>query len=141
MFDRQQLGTLRENFYRDVLLLDSKVLTLDDAREYYEILGALEASVVLDVFHQITPDHITKMKQLNLDQKAALEREDYENYYRLNLEFHGVFLDLGENRTLLRLITRQIVPFPQRGGWPVRQSRFCRRRWARPLPRFRRPAG
>jgi DNA-binding GntR family transcriptional regulator len=91
-------------------------LTLEDVREYYEILGALEASVVLDVFHQITPDHIDRMKQLNRDQKAALAREDYENYYRLNLEFHGVFLDLGANKTMLRLITplkQRLYDFPR----------------------------
>ncbi len=91
-------------------------LTLEDVREYYDILGALEASVVLDVFHQITPDHIGRMKQLNQDQKTALAREDHENYYRLNLEFHGVFLDLGANKTMLRLITplkQRLYDFPR----------------------------
>ena len=91
-------------------------LTLADVRDYYEILGALEASVVLDVFQRITPDHIDRMKQLNREQKAALEREDYENYYRLNLEFHGVFLDLCGNRTLMRLITplkQRLYDFPR----------------------------
>ncbi len=91
-------------------------LTLENVREYYEILGALEASVVLDVFHQITPDHIDRMKQLNRDQKTALVSEDYENYYRLNLDFHGVFLDLGANKTMLRLITplkQRLYDFPR----------------------------
>ena len=91
-------------------------LTFEDVREYYEILGALEASVVLDVFHQITPDHIERMKQLNRDQKAALVHAEYENYYRLNLEFHGVFLDLGANKTMLRLITplkQRLYDFPR----------------------------
>lgn len=91
-------------------------LTLEDVREYYDILGALEASVVLDVFHQITPEHIDRMKKLNRDQKSALVREAYENYYRLNLEFHGVFLELGANRTLQRLITplkQRLYDFPR----------------------------
>ncbi len=91
-------------------------LNLADVREFYEILGALEASVVLDVFHQITPDHIQKMKQLNREQKAALEREDYGNYYRLNLELHGVFLDLCGNKMLMRLITplkQRLYDFPR----------------------------
>jgi DNA-binding GntR family transcriptional regulator len=91
-------------------------LTLEDVREYYEILGALEASVVLDVFHQITPDHIREMKALNRDQLSALEKEEYETYYRLNLDFHGVFLDLCGNRTLMRLITplkQRLYDFPR----------------------------
>lgn len=35
LFDRQKLGTLRENFYREVLQLDSKILTIDDAKSIY----------------------------------------------------------------------------------------------------------
>lgn len=91
-------------------------LTLEDVREFYDILGALEASVVLDVFHQISPDHIRNMKQLNQDQRAALDSEDYGSYYRLNLEFHGVFLDLYHNQTLMRLITplkQRLYDFPR----------------------------
>lgn len=91
-------------------------LTLEDVREFYDILGALEASVVLDVFHQITPDLIRKMKQLNQAQRTALEEEDYGRYYQLNLEFHGVFLNLCNNRTLMRLITplkQRLYDFPR----------------------------
>jgi len=91
-------------------------LSLDDVREFYDILGALEASVVLDVFHQITPDHIGKMKRLNREQVVALEHEDHGRYYQLNLDFHGVFLELCNNRTLLRLITplkQRLYDFPR----------------------------
>jgi DNA-binding GntR family transcriptional regulator len=91
-------------------------LSLDDVREFYDILGALEASVVLDVFHQITPDHIAEMKRLNREQVVALEQEDHGRYYQLNLDFHGVFLELCNNRTLLRLITplkQRLYDFPR----------------------------
>jgi len=91
-------------------------MTLEDVRQFYDILGALEASVVLDVFHQITPDLIRKMKQLNQAQRKALKEEDYGRYYRLNLEFHGVFLDLCNNNTLMRLITpmkQRLYDFPR----------------------------
>ena len=91
-------------------------LTLTDVKDYYEILGALEASVVLDVFHRITPDHIDRMKKLNRKQKTVLEKEDYGRYYRLNLDFHGVFLDLGGNQALMRLITplkQRLYDFPR----------------------------
>jgi DNA-binding GntR family transcriptional regulator len=91
-------------------------LALEDVREFYDILGALEASVVLDVFHQIKPEHIRKMKQLNRAQREALDEEDYGRYYQLNLAFHGVFLDLGHNKTLMRLITplkQRLYDFPR----------------------------
>lgn len=35
LFDRQKLGSLRENFYRQILRLDPQMETLDDARQTY----------------------------------------------------------------------------------------------------------
>lgn len=103
-------------------------LTLDDVREFYDILGALEASVVLDVFCQITPDHIQKMKQLNHAQVAALDREDYGRYYQLNLDFHGIFLNLCDNQTLMRLITplkQRLYDFPRHRYNVTWEKRNC----------------
>ena len=103
-------------------------LTLEDVREFYDILGALEASVVLEVFHQITPDLIRKMKQLNQEQRAALDAEDYGRYYHLNLEFHGVFLDLYHSKTLMRLITplkQRLYDFPRHRYNAAWEKRNC----------------
>jgi DNA-binding GntR family transcriptional regulator len=92
-------------------------LTLRDIRESYEIIGALEASVVLSVFDQFTNDHVSEMERLNAKQKEAIHKDDFESYYRLNLEFHGIFLKLSDNEALNKIITPlklRLYDFPRR---------------------------
>ena len=95
-----------------------KKLSLDEIKDAYEIVGALEGSVILSVFDKINSSHITQMEKLNSAQLDALEREDYDSYYKSNLAFHGVFLNLSENKTLLQMITpfkQRLYDFPRRG--------------------------
>ena len=95
-----------------------KKLVLDEIKDTYEIVGALEGSVILNIFDKIKSSHITQMEKLNTAQLEALEREDYDNYYKSNLDFHGVFLKLSENKTLLQMITpfkQRLYDFPRRG--------------------------
>ena len=42
--------------------------------------------------------------------RAAINREDFDNYYKLNLRFHDVFLNLSDNHT----IRDMIMPLKQR---------------------------
>lgn len=94
-----------------------KQLTLKDIKESYEIIGALESSVVKSVFKKINKTHIREMEALNLKQYQAIEESDFERYYRLNLDFHGVFLDLSTNASLKRIITpikQRLYDFPRR---------------------------
>jgi len=93
-------------------------LTRQEIQNIYQIIGSLEASVVTAVFEKFTKAHIDKMKQLNVDQITALENKDFDTYYRLNLEFHDVFLDLSDNDTLKRIIRplkQRLYDFPRRG--------------------------
>ena len=58
------------------------------------------------------------MEKLNTAQLDALEQEDYDRYYKTNLAFHGVFLNLSENKTLLQMLTpfkQRLYDFPRRG--------------------------
>jgi len=92
-------------------------LTLKDIKESYEVIGALESSVVLSVFDRFTKDHISEIDTLNDQQKKAIQRDDFENYYRLNLSFHGIFLNLSNNETLHKIITplkQRLYDFPRR---------------------------
>jgi DNA-binding GntR family transcriptional regulator len=95
-----------------------KKLTLDEIKDAYEVVGALEGSVILNNFDKIKSSHIIQMEKLNSAQLTALEHEDYDSYYRSNLDFHGVFLSLSENQTLLQMITpfkQRLYDFPRRG--------------------------
>ena len=92
-------------------------VTLDDVRHSYEIVGALEAAVIFSVFDQIGQTHVEKMQANNANLKAALERDDFQSYYLLNIAFHHVFLELSDNRMLQRMIMpirQRLYDFPRR---------------------------
>ncbi len=92
-------------------------LTLQDIKDSYQIIGALEASVVRSNFDQFDTSHISKLEKLNADQLEAIQKNDFETYYRLNLDFHGVFLNMTDNSTLIRIITplkQRLYDFPRR---------------------------
>jgi DNA-binding GntR family transcriptional regulator len=73
-----------------------KKLTLQEIKDSYEIVGALEGSIILNDFDKIDGSHISRMEKLNARQIVALNRKDYDNYYKLNLDFHNVFLYLSD---------------------------------------------
>lgn len=92
-------------------------LPLHEIRSYYEILGALESSVILSVFDKISPKHISLMERINAEYEEALENEEYERYYKLNLTFHDMFLDLSDNEIIKKILTpikRRLYDFPRR---------------------------
>ena len=110
---------------RGVRVLD---LTIEDVRNTYQIVGSLEASVLLDVFEQLGPDHIDHMDRLNEEMRDAVTGEDFDSYYTLNLDFHNVFLALSENEELKRLITprkQRLYDFPRRGYLKEWELRNC----------------
>jgi DNA-binding GntR family transcriptional regulator len=94
-----------------------KKMSLQDIKESYEIIGPLEASVLLAVFDRVTPQLIARMAHLNARQSDTLDNNDFESYYRLNLEFHDIFLNLTDNGALKRTLTllkQRLYDFPRR---------------------------
>jgi DNA-binding GntR family transcriptional regulator len=92
-------------------------LPLHEIKSYYEILGALESSALLSVFDKIKPRHILQMEQINAEYEVALERGEYDRYYKLNWTFHDIFLDLSDNEVLKKILTpikRRLYDFPRR---------------------------
>ena len=81
-----------------------KKITSQEIRDIYEIIGAGESMVVRLVFDQLTKEHINPMKKCNEDLLKALEKEKFDKYYQLNLEFHDYFLSLSPNMTLRKHI-------------------------------------
>ena len=92
-------------------------LPLNEIKSYYEILGALESSALLSVFDNIKNSHIEQMEDLNAEQIEALNHGEYEHYYRLNIAFHDVFLNISDNDILKKIlmpIKRRLYDFPRR---------------------------
>lgn len=94
-------------------------LSLDDIRDLYEIIGSLEGSVLFMAREALTPDGIARMAELNASMSRALDDEDWDGFYRLNLDFHGVFLACSRNAALLRsidLAKKRLYDFPKKKG-------------------------
>ncbi len=92
-------------------------LPLHEIKSFYEILGALESAALLSVFDKIKNNQIEQMEDLNAEQIKALSNREYEHYYRLNLAFHDVFLNLSDNDILKKIlmpIKRRLYDFPRR---------------------------
>jgi DNA-binding GntR family transcriptional regulator len=94
-----------------------KKLTIDDVRNILEVVGALESTVIFSVFDTLRPRHLQKLESLNRTMTEAVEREDFDAYYKLNIDFHDVFLDLNRNDEIRRIVTplkQRLYDFPRR---------------------------
>jgi DNA-binding GntR family transcriptional regulator len=104
-------------------------LTLEDIRNCYEIVGALETTVILAVFDSVQPLHIEKMKLLNRELRTSIKKEDFQAYYQQNILFHDVFLEMSHNQSLKRIIApmkQRLYDFPRRGYIKEWEQSNCR---------------
>jgi DNA-binding GntR family transcriptional regulator len=95
-------------------------LTLQDIKDYYEILGALEATALGAAFARLGPAEIAHMEALNAAMKRAIEGDDFDLYYEKNLAFHDVFLGLSGNEYLKKTVNtlkKRLYDFPRREGF------------------------
>ncbi len=93
------------------------VLTMDDVKDIYEILGGIESRVILSVFDKISRAEIEQMKLCNRKIETALSENDIIAHNQANIDFHDVFLDLSDNHRLLRYVKNlkmQLYDFPKR---------------------------
>jgi len=105
-------------------------LTKKDIRHAYEIIGALEASVVLCNFEKLRSDeNVRKLREENRLMREALERDDFDTFYEHNIAFHNVYLDLSDNETLIKTVMTlksRLYDFPRRKGfvkeWEMRSA-------------------
>ncbi|MEW5722786.1 MAG: GntR family transcriptional regulator [Thermodesulfobacteriota bacterium] len=92
-------------------------LTLNDIKNLYEIIGMLEAGIIMACFRQLTGEKVAHLERLNQRMRQAVNERDFDSYYNLNLEFHGVYVELSDNSELRRLMTlmkQRLYDFPRR---------------------------
>jgi DNA-binding GntR family transcriptional regulator len=92
-------------------------LRMKDIKNIYEIIGYIEGGIILDCFQDIGPRHVEEMRELNDRIRQALRDDDFDTYYRLNLKFHGVYVDLSDNdqaKFHLIIMKQRLYDFPRR---------------------------
>jgi len=98
-------------------------LTLRDIKNSYEIIGALESAAVAAAFPKLKIVHIRKMQEFNDRMRAAIDENDFSAYYRYNLAFHHVYLDLDGNERLTKIVEnhkKRLYDFPRQQGFVKR---------------------
>lgn len=98
-----------------------KKLTLEKIKNMLEIGGALESSVLISVFDQISKRHLDEMAGINDRLRRAMTGNPPKGfdktYYQLNIAFHAVFLNLSDNRSLRDIILpikQRLYDFPRK---------------------------
>ncbi len=95
-------------------------LSLQEIRDIYQIIGALEASVIRFEFERLNAEIITKMQRLNSEMEQALANNQFAEFYHKNLEFHNSFLQLSQNRELIKIVNnykKRLYDFPPQSNW------------------------
>lgn len=95
-------------------------LTLQDIRDFYEILGALEATALGAAFDRLGEAELSLMETLNAEMKQAIDQDDFDLYYEKNLAFHNVFLNLSGNGYLkktVNILKKRLYDFPRQAGF------------------------
>jgi len=95
-------------------------LTIEDIKEYYEIIGALESTAFLSGYDKINATIVQKMKNLNSEMIEAIGANNFTLYFQKNLEYHDIFLGLCKNKNLAKItdnLKRRLYHFPRREGY------------------------
>ena len=95
-------------------------LTVQDIRDSYQILGALESTAIIAAAPHLEEAAVKKMEKLNEGMRQALERDDFNAYYEKNLRFHDIFLTLSGNKQLrdtADVLKKRLYDFPRQAGY------------------------
>jgi len=95
-------------------------LTLEDIRDYYQLIGALESTALLAAVPRLSQTDIRRMADLNRWMGTALDDNDFDRYYQFNLEFHDTYIRAAGNRKLIRAAStmkKRLYDFPRREGY------------------------
>jgi len=95
-------------------------LSAHDIKDFYEILGALEGVAIVSASDKFGKTEAKNMQRLNKAMAKAIERDDFDQYYERNLEFHNVYIDLSGNGALKKMteiLKKRLYDFPLRSGY------------------------
>ncbi len=95
-------------------------LTLSVIRDIYELVGALESAALRSVAARICPETVGHMRTLSEEMECALDDSDFARFYDANLAFHDAYLDLSDNRELVRQVRtlkQRLYDFPRLKGF------------------------
>ena len=91
-------------------------LQLQDVKNAYDSIGLVEAYIVTECIDKIESSHIQKLEDLNERMISDLNKNDFSRFFKTNLQFHNVYLDISENEPLKKFIVplkHRLYDFPR----------------------------
>ncbi|MCK4764817.1 MAG: GntR family transcriptional regulator [Candidatus Aminicenantes bacterium] len=95
-------------------------MTLEDIKNFYQVIGALENAALMGAFEKINEPGIKEMRGFNKKMKTAVENNNFPLFYENNLQFHDNYINLSENKQLIKTVAnlkKRLYDFPARENW------------------------
>lgn len=81
-----------------------KELSLERVKRLYAIIGSLEALAASLAVDRLTESDMRKMEDTLVKIDKIILDMDYSEYYRLQTEFHSIFIEAADNEELTSLL-------------------------------------
>ncbi len=95
-------------------------LTIEEIKDFYQVIGALESSALAIGFGHMKAPHIEKMKKLIQEMQTAIDKSNFLVFNKKNLAFHDVYIDLSGNNTLKQVVEnlkKRLYDFQSQSLW------------------------
>lgn len=90
-------------------------LTLQEIQEIYQIIGALEASIILLENKRFDSSFVAQLTEINSKIRAAIDSKDVNGYWKHNRLFHQKIVQATRNTRLLEIsesLRKRLYDFP-----------------------------
>lgn len=95
-------------------------ITGQDLVDIYEMLGALDSRALLSVGGRLGSKEVSRMKKINDRMLQVIDNKGFSRYFKLNTDFHNVYLDLSKNRPLIKqvnILRQRLFEFNYNPEW------------------------
>ena len=104
-------------------------LEIDHVKQVYDAIGLIESFIVESCIDKIKAAHISRLEKLNEQMIADIEADDFSKFFKTNLKFHNVYVDISENEALKKFILplkHRLYDFPRQNYIPEWELNNCR---------------
>lgn len=81
-----------------------KMISVEDAKEIYEIIGNLEALAALKALPRLRPKDFEDMEKLLCQMDEAIRNRSVGTFYKLQRKFHDTYVGASGSRTLVKTL-------------------------------------
>ena len=103
-------------------------LKIEDVKNAYDAVGLVESFIIAECIDNITPNHIKKLETLNAKMISDIEKNNFTQLFKTNLEFHNIYLNTSDNELLKKFvhpIKHRLYDFPRQNYIPKWEMRNC----------------